>query len=134
MARTKSVNELESEFLDRIGKISKQWGLGEPAGRIWASMLFAGESMTQKDISKKTGYSLSLISPNLKILENLNMIRTVKNGRENKYEVVGSFTETFNQMVYRFMEHDIKPLITKLEAVKTEDTEDKKRVERLVSE
>lgn len=130
---TKNIDVLEKEFIDRVGKMSKQWGLGEPAGRIWAAMLFANEALSQKDIATKTGYSLSLVSPSLKLLEQTNTIRPVKNGRGNKYELTGSFTETFSGMIYRFMEHDVKPLIDKLEHADV-DEKSKQKVQHLVKE
>ncbi|MCK5333594.1 MAG: hypothetical protein KAJ24_03710, partial [Candidatus Aenigmarchaeota archaeon] len=91
------ISEIEKEFIDRTGKISKQWSLGEPAGRVWAALLFAEASLSQKDIAMKTGYSLSLVSPSLKILESLNLIRSGRGeSREKLYELEVSFIEAFN--------------------------------------
>ncbi|MCK4729748.1 MAG: winged helix-turn-helix transcriptional regulator [Candidatus Aenigmarchaeota archaeon] len=114
-----NITKNEKDFIDRIGKISKQWGLGEPTGRVWATLLFADSNLSQKDIAKKTGYSLSLVSPSLKILEKLNMIRSVRGkGREKLYELAMSFIEAFNAIIKRFLECDVKPLINGLEQIK----------------
>ncbi len=113
------ISEIEREFIDRTGKISKQWSLGEPAGRVWAALLFAEASLSQKDIAMKTGYSLSLVSPSLKILESLNLIRSGRgDSREKLYELEVSFIEAFNIIIKRQLEHDIKPLIKHLEGMK----------------
>ncbi len=114
-----NVTKNEKDFIDRIGKISKQWGFGEPTGRVWATLLFADSTLSQKEIAKKTGYSLSLVSPSLKILEKLNMIRSIRGkGREKLYELAMSFIEAFNVIIKRFLECDVQPLIKGLEQIK----------------
>ncbi len=119
---TKTMLETEKDFIDRTGKMSKQWGLGEPAGRVWASLLFAESSLSQKEIAEKTGYSLSLVSPSLKILEKLNLIRSIRgDGREKLYELAMSFIEAFNVIIKRFLEHDVYPLIKQLDSIKDKD-------------
>ncbi|MCK5476463.1 MAG: hypothetical protein KAI55_00920 [Candidatus Aenigmarchaeota archaeon] len=113
------ISKIEKEFIDRTGKISKQWGLGEPAGRVWAALLFTESSLSQKDIATKTGYTLSLVSPSLKILESLNLIRSGRGeNREKLYELEVSFIEAFNIIIKRQLEHDIKPLIKHLDGIK----------------
>lgn len=115
----KNIAQTEKDFIDRTGKISKQWGLGEPAGRVWATLLFAGSPLSQKRIAKKTGYSLSLVSPSLKILEKLSMIRSIRGkGREKLYELALSFIEAFNVIIKRFLQNDVQPLIKELEHIK----------------
>ena len=120
------ISKIEKEFIDRTGKISKQWSLGEPAGRVWAALLFAEVSLSQKDIAMKTGYSLSLVSPSLKILESLNLIRSGRGkSREKLYELELSFIEAFNIMIKRQLEHDIKPLIKHLDRIQEKNKNSK---------
>ena len=112
------ISKVEKDFIDRTGKISKQWSLGEPAGRVWAALLFAEDSLTQKEIAAKTEYSLSLVSPSLKILESLNLIKSIRgSGREKLYELELSFIEAFNMLIKRQLEHDINPLIKHLDMI-----------------
>ncbi|RLG14896.1 MAG: hypothetical protein DRN66_00840 [Candidatus Nanohalarchaeota archaeon] len=112
------ISKSEKEFIDRTGKISKQWSLGEPAGRVWAALLFAEYPLSQKDIATKTEYSLSLVSPSLKILESLNLIRSIRGeGREKLYKLELSFIEAFNILIKRQLEHDINPLIEHLDRI-----------------
>jgi DNA-binding transcriptional regulator GbsR (MarR family) len=115
----KNMTKTERDFIDRTGKISKQWGLGEPAGRVWAALLFADLPLSQKEIADKTGYTLSLVSPSLKILEKLSMIRSIRGkGRKRLYELAISFIEAFNIMIRRFLVNDVSPLIMELEGIK----------------
>jgi len=113
-----NISKIEKEFIDRTGKISKQWSLGEPAGRVWATLLFAEYPLSQKNIATKTDYSLSLVSPSLKILESLNLIRSIRGtGREKLYELELSFIEAFNILIKRQLKHDISPLINHLDMI-----------------
>lgn len=115
---SQSVSDVEKDFVYRTGKIGKQWGLGEPTGKIWATLLFAKKPVTQKEIAEKTGYSLSLISPTLKILVNLDMARIQKgNNKENTYELTSTLNDAFSGMMKRFLERDVKPLVAKLEDI-----------------
>ena len=112
------ISKVEKEFIDRTGKISKQWSLGEPAGRVWATLLFTECPLSQKEIATKTRYTLSLVSPSLKILESLNLIRSIRGkGREKLYELELSFIEAFNILIKRQLEHDINPLIKHLDMI-----------------
>ncbi len=132
----KDITKIEKNFIDRTGKISKQWGLGEPAGRVWATLLFADIPLSQRQIAGKTGYSLSLVSPSLKILEKLNMIRSIRGkGKEKLYELAVSFIEAFNGLVKRFLEQDVKPLIEQLEDIgEIRDLNKKNKLTKLVKE
>ncbi|MGV8140869.1 MAG: GbsR/MarR family transcriptional regulator [Candidatus Woesearchaeota archaeon] len=119
---TKTLSEMEMEFIDRMGKISKRWGIGEPAGRVWGALLFANYPLSQKAIAEKTDYSLSLVSPSLTILENNNMIRSVRvKSKEKLYETNTLFIGGFRALIKGFLEQDIKPLIADLENTKGVD-------------
>jgi DNA-binding transcriptional regulator GbsR (MarR family) len=132
----KNIIKIEKNFIDRTGKISKQWGLGDPAGRVWATLLFTDVPLSQREIAKKTDYSLSLVSPSLKILEKLNIVRSIRGkGKEKLYELAVSFIEAFNGLVKRFLEQDIKPLIEQLDSLgEIKDINKKKRLTNLVKE
>jgi DNA-binding transcriptional regulator GbsR (MarR family) len=124
----KDLIKIEKEFIDRTGKISKQWGLGEPVGRVWAALLFTNAPLSQKEIAMKTDYSLSLVSPSLKILEKLNMVRSVRGkGKEKLYQLAMSFIEAFNVMIKRFLEQDLKPLIGQLDKASKRSNINKKK-------
>jgi DNA-binding transcriptional regulator GbsR (MarR family) len=112
------ISEIEEDFVYRTGKIGKQWGLGEPAGKIWATLLFAQKPISQRGISEKTGYSLSLISPTLRILVNLNMVRIVNGkNKEKEYELISTMNDAFSGLMRRFLESDVRPLVAKLDEV-----------------
>lgn len=113
------LSKTEKEFINRMGRIAKKWGMSEPAGRVWGTLLFADRPISQKDIARKTGYTLSLVSPSLKIIENMDMVRSIRFGnKERLYESKTSFMDGFRILIKRFVEKDIKPLIEELEKTK----------------
>ena len=56
------------EFNHRLGKVGKQWGLGESAGKIWGTLLLIGRPLTQNEIAEHYGSSPGLVSGNLNVL------------------------------------------------------------------
>ena len=89
-------NGFEKEFMNRISRICKQWGFGEPAGRIWGLLLLKNKPLTQKEIVEESGYSLSLVSPNLNILQKFGMVSIIgKQGKKRLYLSPTSFIESF---------------------------------------
>jgi DNA-binding transcriptional regulator GbsR (MarR family) len=128
----KKAKDIEQTFIDRTGKIAKNWGLGEPTGRIIGAMYFSEEPLSQREIAEKTGYTLSLVSPCLKIIEEHNIARKIRgNGKEKIYETTASFIEVFDKMIKRFLQHDILPLIEELDSAKEQNPGKKKIIEQM---
>ncbi len=127
------VKEIKNRFVNHVALIGKQWGLGEPAGRVWGLLLFENRSLTQSEIAEECNYSLSLVSPSLTILEKWGLIAAVeKRGRERLYKATMSFLEAFEKILRNFMEFNIEPIIEMLSEAK--DKETKKRLQKLLSE
>jgi DNA-binding transcriptional regulator GbsR (MarR family) len=127
------LSSTEKKFIDRMGKISKRWGVGEPVGRVWGALLFAGVPLSQKEIAEKTGYTLSLVSPSLNLMEKLDMARSLRsNNKEKLYETTTSFIDGFRRLIKNFLDQDIKPLIEELE--NTKGINNNPNLSKLVSE
>jgi DNA-binding transcriptional regulator GbsR (MarR family) len=99
------------EVLDSLAKMGKQWDLGEPVGRVWGFLLFKSCPVTQKEIEDGTGYSRGLISRCLKILEKMPLIEVSRVRKENLYSVNTSLTEGFSELLKRFLNGKINPMI-----------------------
>lgn len=130
----KSKNDaIEHRFIDQTGKVAKVWGLSEPVGRVWGALMFSEDPLTQRQIAAKTGYGLSLVSPSLKMLGSLDMVRVLRGtGKERTYELTASFIETFQTMQQRMLERHIRPIISDLENV--EGATKKRKIALLVKE
>lgn len=120
---------LEQDLMDQGGIIAKRWGFGEPVGRVFMAMLVSEKPLPQKALAKSTGYSLSLVSPTLKILESLKMVRSVRgDGKERLYEPIVSFIESIGIMVTEFLDRDVKPALKKLDGVNSDELEKRKNL------
>lgn len=129
-------NGFKREFIQRTGKIAKQWGIGESAGKIWGLLLLENKSLTQKEIARHLNCSLSLISPGLALMEKLGIISIVgKNGRENQYGAVVSFIDTFEKVMINWVDVEVKPLINLLESnIENADERTGQRLKELLKE
>ena len=104
------MSEVMQEMLDSLAKIGKQWDLGESVGRVWGFLLFKSCPVTQREIEEGTGYSRGLVSRSLKVLRRGPMIEVKRLGREIRYSVNTSLTESFGELLKRFLADNIKPM------------------------
>lgn len=105
------MSDVMREVLDSLAKMGKQWGLGAPVGRVWGFMLFKSYPVTQREIEEGTGYSRGLISISLRKLERANMINVISDRRELHYSLNTSLTDSFKELVKRFLKDNLKPMI-----------------------
>ncbi len=125
------------EFIYRLGKVGKQWGLGESAGKIWGTLLLIGKPLTQKEIAKHCGYSLGLVSRNLNVLSHLGIVHySGRKVHEKLYKPTTSFIGTFEKLVLNFMESEVNPIIDLLDHIKDDenDKEVRSRIENLIGD
>jgi DNA-binding transcriptional regulator GbsR (MarR family) len=129
--------DFKQKFIQRTGQITKQWGLGEPVGKIWGLLLFENRALSQREIAEQINYSLSLVSPNLTLMETLGLVSIVgKNGRETQYGAVPSFIVTFEKIVKNFIDKEVQPLVNLLDSniASIKDNDTKKRFENMLVE
>lgn len=129
--------EENAEFVHRLGKLAKQWGIGETAGKIWGALLLNGSPLTQKEIAQKCDYSLGLISRNLNILLKFNMVTySGRKGQEKLYKPVISFIDSFEKLLVNMVENEMDPLIDLLTRMirKEEDKKEKMRLKELLND
>jgi DNA-binding transcriptional regulator GbsR (MarR family) len=128
------MKSFETRFVDRIGRITKNWGLSEPSGRVLGAIYISEGPISQRQISDITGYSLSLISPSLRILETNGLIAKMRGiKKERLYVATSDFVYAFNLFIKLFLERDIKPLISDLESLKGSGLKNRK-IDRLISD
>ena len=129
--------QFEKEFVNRVGRLSRQLDIGESAGRIWGILLVRNKPLTQQEIVKESVYSLSLVSPLLHSLQRFGMVSIAgKQGKKRLYSPTISFIEFFEHAMRELMERDVKPMVELLSSnladVKEQDI--KQRFKRLISE
>jgi len=120
------IHKIREQFIYKTAKIGKQWGIGEPAGKVWGVLMFSEKPLTQKEMCKQSGYSIGLISRSITVLENLGMVSDI--GRRNKeklYSASASATDFLGKLMINLLENNIKPIISLLDTNK-ESVNDKK--------
>ncbi len=123
-------------LLRSFGKIFKQWGLEEPSGKVLGFLLFKSAPVTQREIEEGTSYSRGLVSRSLKKLRKLGLVLVTKKGKEFYYSTNVSMTDLFDKLTKRFLETEIKPILTGLsESLNCiRDTTVKRNVRKMISE
>ncbi|MCD6478903.1 MAG: ArsR family transcriptional regulator [Candidatus Diapherotrites archaeon] len=131
-----SMKKTKQEFITMMSRIGKQWGLGEPIGRIWGLLLFEGSPLSQREIARECNYSLSLVSPSLAFLEKMGLISVVgRRGKERLYRATSSFLEAFEKILNNFVQLSIEPVIELLSKAKEAGSEHtKKKLENIINE
>ena len=116
----KKLDEIRGEFINRFGQIAGRFGQNRAVGTLWGTLVIEGEPMTMAQLSKKTGYSLSSISPYLKILERGGFIRRKKSGGVTYFECVTSFKDCMMTFLNSMLEGEIIPVLENIKKSKKE--------------
>jgi DNA-binding transcriptional regulator GbsR (MarR family) len=91
MPDSSEIREIERKIFNTFGEVAKSIGFSPVHGNIIAALLVGGSSLSLQDMAKKTGYSLSMVSLSLDLLEILGIIKKVKKPTDRKlYIELGS--------------------------------------------
>ena len=113
-----SNQDLVDLFVSNMSAFLSFFGINESIAKIWATILLSDEPLTQKEISEKTGFSLSLVSPALKTLERMSLIEKVgRSGKNKKYIASKTLSEAFIMMLINYKNNQIAELEEKLKAL-----------------
>ncbi|RLE94017.1 MAG: hypothetical protein DRN04_04840 [Thermoprotei archaeon] len=130
------LTEVEKELLNRLTRLASLLGLNEAAGRIWGVLLLTGGSLSQKEISKLTNYSLGIVSMNLSRLESLGLVKIVKRvGKKKFYAASSSLTDLFKNFVSLIADNHLEALVNHLQnTINSFDDHTKKNAEAILHE
>jgi DNA-binding transcriptional regulator GbsR (MarR family) len=78
------IEEVEKRMYSAFSQVAESIGYSPIHGQIIGVLLVGGGSMTLQDIAKKTGYSTSMISLSLDLLELLGVIKKIKKTADRK--------------------------------------------------
>jgi len=111
MAMHVELGVAELEFISRMAKLSMKWGLSEAVSKVLAVLLLSNKSLSQGEISKLTGYSVSQISSSLSLLESLGLVTYSKEGRRKFYRATGSLLDVLENFLKRTLKNQLLPTI-----------------------
>jgi len=100
MAESKEILEVEKKIFHTFSGLAHSMGFSPIHGDIIASLIVGGGSMSLQDIAKKTGYSISMISLSMDLLELLGIVKKVKKARDRKLyiELEGDLLESLKKI------------------------------------
>ncbi len=84
MSDSKSIGEIEKRVYTAFAGVAGSIGYSPLHGKIIGALLVGGRVMSLQELAKKTGYSTSMISLSLDLLELLGVIRKVKKTADRK--------------------------------------------------
>jgi DNA-binding transcriptional regulator GbsR (MarR family) len=115
------VDEMFISFLERIGW-KRVWD------KIYAVLIMSSRPLTMKELAKRTGYSLSSLSTNLRVLLRLRVVTRVKRRGVYVYCAVRRMVEVYREHIRLIVETEVIPLQERIrEALKTETDKKIKR-------
>jgi DNA-binding transcriptional regulator GbsR (MarR family) len=128
-----SSREIERDIYSTFAEIASAIGYSEIHGRIIAALLVSDKKLSLKELSKKTGYSLSTISLSLDLLELFGMIKKIKKVGDRKLyvELQGNLLEGLKRAFIIRIQKSIDDTLNKFGEYKeslnkSRDKEDKK--------
>jgi DNA-binding transcriptional regulator GbsR (MarR family) len=128
--------ELRSRILSTFGEIASTIGYSPLHGKIIAVLLVEGMPMSLQDVAKETGYSASMISLSLDLLEVLGVVRRVKKTGDRKLyiELSGDLIETLKNAIVLKVEKSVTNTLAEFKAARQEmkrlSGPDRERAER----
>ena len=111
-------------------------GYSEVHGRILAVLLASGKTLSLREVARRTGYSLSMISLSLDLLELVGMIKRVKRKGDRKLYVAldGDILEGLRKAIFLKIQKNICDTLNDFEKYKGSDKEINKAITRLEKE
>jgi len=131
-----SLRNVEKEFIDLASSLTYSLGIGEAAGKIWATLVLIDKPLSQQELKELTNYSLSVISVNLSILEKWGLIRRVgKIGKRKLYKAKATLIDILQYFLREISDAKLTPLIKFLdEHIDEFNASTRKNALRLLSE
>jgi DNA-binding transcriptional regulator GbsR (MarR family) len=109
-----SVQGIKDDIITTFGNVAAGMGMNRAHGLILGQLVFEKEGLNMKQLSKKTGYSLSTLSPQLKILENHGEVKCTKKEGVTHYMAVTSMEEKLHRAMERLRVQCMEPALESL--------------------
>ncbi len=129
MPDSNEIREIERKIFNTFGEVAKSVGFSPVHGNVIAALLVGGSSLSLQDLAKKTGYSTSMVSLSLDLLEILGIIKKVKKPTDRKLyiELNGDLLESLKRILLMKIRKNISDSLFEFE-------ESRKRLEKLKGE
>ena len=82
MSDLNKINEIEKRIYNTFSGLAQSMGFSPIHGNIIGALIVGGESLSLQEIAKKTGYSVSMVSLSMDLLEILDIVKRIKKSRD----------------------------------------------------
>ncbi len=123
---SKEIREIEKKIFNTFSNLARSMGFSPVHGNIIGSLIVGGGSLSLQDMAKKTGYSISMVSLSMDLLEILGIVKKVKKHRDRKLyiELSGDLLESLKKIFLIRVKKGISNSLIEFE-------QGKKRLEKL---
>lgn len=131
--------ELKDKILSTFSEIAVSIGYSSLHGMIIGTLLIKGRSLSLQQLAKETGYSISMLSLSIDLLEVLGIVKKIKKTADRKLylELQGNLLEGLKKAVIFKIGKSINESLKNLEENKKEveslSKEERKRVEESIN-
>ena len=108
MGEKEDFAQIKKDLVDVFANNMSLFGLNHTMGVVMGTIVFEGRPLNMAEISERTGYSLSTVSPHLNTLEMFGNIKRKKIKGISMFEVAVEFSE-MNAMMKRLNKLLIQP-------------------------
>lgn len=116
------MNAVEAKIYDTFAEIASSIGYSPLHGKIIGALLIEGSALSLQQLAKKIGYSPSMVSISLDLLEVLGIIKKIKKSADRKLyvELSGDLLECLKKAVVIRIEKSISQSLKEFEEAKKE--------------
>jgi len=100
MPDSEEIREIERKIFNTFSELARSMGFSPVHGTIMGSLITGGGSLSLQELAKKTGYSISMVSLSMDLLEVLGIINKVRKPGDRKLyiELNGDLLESLKKI------------------------------------
>lgn len=112
--------DIQNKILSTFGEVASSIGYSPLHGKIIAVLLVKDKPIPLQELARDTGYSVSMISLSLDLLEVLGIIRKIKKTADRKLyiELSGDLIETLKNAIAMKVEKSINNTLSEFETAR----------------
>lgn len=117
MAESGEIREIERKICNTFSDLAQSIGFSPIHGSIIGALVVGGGKLSLQDIAKKTGYSVSMVSLSMDLLEVLDMVKRVKKPRDRKLyiELKGDLLDSLKKILVMRVKRGVTGMLAEFE-------------------
>ena len=118
MADSSEIHEIEKKIFSTFSELAKSMGFSPIHGSIIGALVVGGGTLSLQNIAKKTGYSVSMVSLSMDLLEVLDTVKRVKKPRDRKLyiELKEDLLDSLKKILIMRVKKGVSGMLTEFES------------------